>query len=179
MTIVLLDVDGVLADFVGGVLASVEEPPAYDKVNDYDLSKVLNPNQYHDFLQFSSYAGWCKKLKWYDGAKDFVTNLDLAGCEVHAVTTAWEKSHHWHRERLEWLAPRIPWDRVTFTTQKRLVRGDFLVEDSARNLQKWAAAHPNGTPILLDRPWNQGDFAFDHFRVDNLESAFSVIKDLT
>ncbi len=158
--IILLDVDGVLADFIGGICRLVNDCQSRGNpkispsdINQHDFMSVLNREQLSIVETWAHQDGFCSDLDWYPAAKVLVRCLQDVG-EVYAVTTPWE-CPTWYEERVEWLSRYIPKNRVIFTHSKELVRGDVLIEDSAVNLDKWIDSNDGRAAVLFDRPWNQ------------------------
>lgn len=83
-----------------------------------------------------------------------------------------------HAQKLEWLECNAPWfnrDKVIFARYKHLVRGDFLIEDSADNVRAWLAADCMGQAILIDQPWNRNATDLNHRREASLATAAAKI----
>lgn len=157
--IILSDVDGVLADFIGGVCYGLQRKgfsyTAHD-VRSWDLKHTFSDEALACFNEFGNQKGFCKSLRWYRGGKKFLRELE-ALAEVHAVTAPLSTNTHWMSERAAWLRPTIPVERVHFTAgkYKHMVRGDILIEDHPTTAAQWCKANPKGIAILMDRPWNQ------------------------
>lgn len=179
--IVLVDVDGVLCDFVGGVCESWNDYYSDDLVltpehfHDLDMSKSLSPNEFRRLEWLIHREGWCSRLQWYPGAQLFLSNLKAGGFDVYAVTAhSWSQTETWCHERLEWLKPCIPPEKVIFANAKGLVKGDYLVEDSTKNLREWCYGNIFGTPILIGQPWNRTEW--ERWGNNNLTDALEMIQ---
>ena len=46
-------------------------------------------------------------------------------------------------------------ERIISTAHKEWITGDYLVEDSMPNAERWIAMNPGGRVLLLDRPYNR------------------------
>lgn len=152
---VLLDVDGVLADFVSGYLALLAEhtgivrAPADVTSFDIAASLGLSPEQaarmkraIDDAPHFARHLAVCP------GAQEGVARLRKVA-EVYVVTSPWNTNRTWTYDREQWLAEHfgIPHRRVVHTSAKHLVRGDVLVDDKTSTLREWQAAHRAGLAV--------------------------------
>ncbi len=172
--VILVDVDGVLANFVGGVLQTLKLfgfKKTVDQITDLDLSKCLSKAEFTALESVIHKPGWCTTLEWYPLAKVFLEVLKDIG-EVYAVTAPFQ-AHTWCGERLDWLSHYIPKERVIFTSAKHLIEGDFLIEDSPGNLINWQ--RPKRTGVLINRPWNQ--HGWDRARVQTFVDAVIFIQE--
>jgi 5'(3')-deoxyribonucleotidase len=159
VTRVLLDVDGPLADFAGGLVGALRRrgfrgSPA--DIRHWCLRTSLSDEAHAEVDTILSTPGFVRSLSWMPGARWFVRELRRLGCDVACVTSPWP-SRSWIPERLEWLSPLFSLDDVLFvrSARKPMIRGDVLVEDHPGTAAAWLEAHPEGTAILVDRPWNQ------------------------
>ena len=158
--IILLDVDGVLADFVGCARTWVNECHGVyfndEQVTDYNLMTSFGlPGGWPSFIGWLSKRRACLDIDPYDGAEEFVDDLRKLG-RVVAVTTPFVGVSHWEADRRTWLEENFGFDQkdLVFCKDKSLVCGDVLIEDKPENCVAWNAAH-NGLTILFDRPWNR------------------------
>lgn len=155
---ILLDCDGILADFVGATLDYLNMGPVVkgymltpDQVDGCDIAKSLGLDDFDSGRLYSHWrsAGFASALKPYYGAKDFVRELRKRG-DVVVVTTPLKDSLTWCWERTAWLSRHYGLTDVVFTRDKSLVSGDVLIDDHPTQLQNFP-----GRRILLDRPWNR------------------------
>lgn len=159
---VLLDVDGVLADFLEAARRVTGLPL---EGQEYDVFKPLTVVQRVAAWEKIVQPGVVSGMQPMPGALAAVQALE-GMADVHVVTTApdvavFPFAIHWHRERLEWLHRvfGIEADRVTFTKQKHLVRGDVFIDDRPQNVRRWARANPEKRAILFGAPYNVGGLA--------------------
>lgn len=143
--LVLLDVDGVLCDFVGSLLEAIN---AYtnmefqrEDITGWDVAESLRiPKKTLNevYKRSISLPGWCKRLQPYPGAVDGFRRLKEVA-EVHIVTTPFASSDFWLQERVEWLHThfKVKPEEITFTSRKELVKGDYLVDDKVETCVKW------------------------------------------
>ena len=156
--LVLLDVDGVLADFIGGVLewfwtcTGVVIPR--EAITSWDITSTLEkywPGQrdqcktfYHDEVQ---QPGFCFNLSVLHGAVAGVSQLREVA-DVHIVTSPWDSSRHWTYERNKWLQKhfKLPPSAVTHTHRKTLLGGEgvILVDDKPSTIQEYNTQYGSG-----------------------------------
>jgi 5'(3')-deoxyribonucleotidase len=186
MTVILSDVDGVCCDFVGGLckeLAHRGFVKTADDVKHWELAESFTPDELRASLEIMASPGFCHGLAWYDGARDFVHELEQLG-DVHAVTAPFRNGTSWMHERLAWLSGVVAGDRVHFVSgkYKHMMRGDALIEDHPKNAHDWLEANPDGIAILIDRPWNSpaAKEFWPHlrmFRVRSFDEALQALKE--
>lgn len=160
---ILLDCDGVLADFVGGFLKTLRDidgvPRAHEDVTQYTIEEALDltPETTASVHAQISQRGWCLGLQPIIGAREGVKALREAGHDLVVVTAPWPKHETWHWERLRWLEELgFEEESVVFTWRKELVGGDLLLEDNPKILNRWMQSHANQrTGILFDQPYNR------------------------
>lgn len=184
--IILTDIDGVFADFVGGLCVELsargfQKTP--DEIKHWDLAASFTPEELRASHEIMASPGFCHGLEWYEGARSFVQGLNLLG-QVHALTAPFRDGASWMHERLGWLSGVVASDRVHFVSgkYKHLVRGDVLIEDHPRNAFDWLEAHPDGIAVLIDRPWNSPEAKefWPHarmFRVRSFAEALQTLKE--
>jgi 5'(3')-deoxyribonucleotidase len=162
---VLLDVDGILADFVGAALLALraESGLVYSRDDIYtwevfDSLPAAAQEHKHQVYELLKGRLGCFSMRPYDGAKEGVRRLqELA--EVVIVTSPFPDSDFWMSEREKWLKSHfgITRERIIHTCSKHHVKGDFLVDDKTSHVLKWAECHPQGRALLWDMTYNKGD----------------------
>lgn len=161
--VILLDVDGVLADFVGDFLRVANrisgESYAPEDVKEWDLS-VLYPEVFRkQIFEAMNEEGFCRYLPKLPGSEEAVKMLRELG-KVYAVTAPWVSSKTWCWERTNWLMRHFDFaaEDVLHVTKKHLIQGDVLIDDRDVNVAKWLLANP-GIGILWDAPYNRASKA--------------------
>ena len=176
-TLVCLDCDGPLAEFVNGFLDLIEEEtgerfgPAV--VTEWEiaespfflkLAKELDrdPVQLADAIwKRANRIGFCSSLQPVEGAQDAVDNLRrLRDVEVEVVTSPLLSSPTWMAERHEWLRRHFGFkkDQVHLVAKKHRVPGDFLVDDKPSHVGSWSDRSKDagfaGNGLLWSAPYN-------------------------
>lgn len=159
--VILLDVDGVIANFIDGALPIAErltrQKHHHDDIDQWHMEKALGltEDQTHAFYAEIASEGHCIKLPVYEGAIDGVKALrEIA--DVHPVTAPFA-STYWVGERETWLLNHFGFHHhdVVHTNAKHLIRGDILIEDKPETIVKWCQHHPTGRGILIARNYNK------------------------
>jgi 5'(3')-deoxyribonucleotidase len=170
---ILLDVDGVLADFqshyLGAIYAETGMVCDAASIDRWDIHEtdVFIAAAKHIGIELSALRkrvdahvvkpDFCATIAVQQGAVEAVTRLQELG-DVFVVTSPWDSSPTWMHERHHWVHRHfgIPRHHVIHTGRKHLIRGDIFVDDKLSHVEEWSAAWPNGLPILFDMPHNRG-----------------------
>lgn len=97
---------------------------------------------------------------------EYLRQLQADGHSLHVITDRSFGCHPGisHAATAKWLSDwDFPYDTLTFSRDKTVVRTDFMVDDK---LQNYDDLEQSGCiPVLYDRPWNSDDslIAYDHF----------------
>lgn len=186
--VVLLDVDGVVADLVSPTVQHLNDlidPKAatftVDDVTEWDIAKALATGEFADYYhRFDEMVQWILDsqcfvacLPLYDGAIKCVERM-AAVADVYFVTAGRPQSKYWHYERLLWAERHFGglYKDVIFAQHKHLVHGDFFLDDKASNIRGW---RKNGSGRLLKRPWNREET--DVLTMQSLEEFAVLVED--
>jgi len=155
--IILTDVDGVLADFIGELCRCALPNHKPEHFTKWKLEENLGKIDMLYAEQAIRSVGFCEGLKMYPGAKAFLAKLRKKGTVI--ALTACTPTRHWPGERIEWCVKRgFGRNEISLTPGplKHIVYGDYLIEDRLDTAIQWQDNNPYGQAILIDRPWNQG-----------------------
>lgn len=182
---ILLDVDGVLADFVGGYLDLVSEVTGrrYEH-KDADQWLVadaikLSEKEKRDVEFLIGRQGFCQNLRITPGAREGVKALrevtDIVFC-----TSPWHSSRFWHYERQRWLEQHFHCNidkELVFTGNKAVIKGTALVDDRMATLEVWKAENPDGLAVL----WGNHHNVHDQWvpKISNWSELLDRVKFLT
>lgn len=157
---ILLDCDGVLADFCTACFDLIEahtgDRHTHEEVTHWDLFTVVGKAHLKPLMkETAAKSGWCLGFPMYAGAQGFVQRLQELG-EVVIVTSPMT-TPYWAYERTVWLEQHfgIPKGRIVHTEGKHYVRGDVLIDDADENCFKWHAEYPDALTLLWDAPYNR------------------------
>lgn len=166
---VLLDCDGVLADFIGAWIDLVADAIGvrltHDEVDDWHFFSVLEKRgidykHLKDLEGLKDHVwsktkekGFCQQLRIFEGAQKAVAALQEVS-ELYIVTSP-NDSEFWMYERTHWLMEHfnVPYRRIGYLYDKFLVEGDYLIDDRVDNVFNWTA-HQNGLGILFANSGN-------------------------
>lgn len=160
MRTVLLDVDGVSADFVQhtlNTLVRLRGPRlSPENILTWDIFSSLPPSCEDALLAEWHRAGWCATMPLYAGAREGIARLNTVARVVY-VTTPMHDAPHWMWERDQWLRNHLNASGrdIIFAAAKHLVMGDVFVDDKVSNVLEWHQHHPEGVAILWERPYNR------------------------
>jgi hypothetical protein len=140
---ILLDCDGVLADFVGAVRKVAPSTP--DPLLSYDF-----PIPWGEVAK----EGFCASIEPLPGAKDFVDELFRQGHSIVCVTSPPWSSRTWAHERAVWLREnmgiRMGLVMHVPACLKHRVTGDVIIEDNERVIEQWQDSNPTGMTFLFN-----------------------------
>lgn len=180
--VLLLDCDGVLADFHTSMLPVIERVTG----NKHTLEELNTSWEIFDSLPYDKetvahcydqarLAGFCAMLGVYPGARAGIAALKEFGVELYIVTTPME-SRFWVIEREQWLKRHfdIPREQVLQVHAKELVQGHVFVDDKAANVRAWQRENPDGVALLWNTQYN-GREGKDLIRINNWVTLFRIV----
>ena len=166
---VLIDVDGITANFCGGLCdyfkdrfdIDVDQSKIFGDVR--DEAKGLWDDECEDFVKSEGFA---RTLKPYPGSVEAIRDI-IEEYDVVFVTSPYGGSHTWCWDRFMWLRDhfQISRDDIIFARDKRFVSGITLIDDRYENVIDWSYFHKKPA-ILMERPWNLKDREGDLVEVD-------------
>jgi 5'-nucleotidase len=169
---VLIDMDEVIADPMGEMIAWYKKE--YDLGVDYHSmlggSWIKGfPAHHQGMIRERLYSpGFFRHLPVMAGAVDTLREMNLR-YEVFIVSAATEFPNSL-KDKLEWLLEQFPfltWKQLTLCGDKRLVFGDYMIDDHVRNLQ-----HFKGKPYLFTSAHNLDIKGYD--RINNWREASAL-----
>jgi 5'(3')-deoxyribonucleotidase len=157
--IVLMDMDGVLVDFVGGICrAHGREWPYHDRKNlgEYDTAKVIGMAPEKFWRPCNRQEFW-EQLEWTEDGTEILDAAEkLLGPENVYLLTSPTISAGAYAGKFAWVEQNLPHykRRLLMGACKHLcaLEGTVLVDDSDKNVEDFRRA--GGEAILVPRPWN-------------------------
>lgn len=178
--IVLLDIDSTLNNFQEHFLNvfSQKYPDLYSKLPEsashYDALK-LNRDFSMKILQED---GFNEKMVPLEGAPEAVEELDRRGYLIYFCTALVTDHSNTMRDRVEWIGKWFgeKWmERVIFTKDKTMVRGDFLIDDSPFKTR--GNLNPTWKLIVFDVSYNREDECYGRiFGWKNTKPLFDLLE---
>ncbi len=195
--ILAVDIDGVLADWFGGLLLYAEHhyerefhPACLDNhhisaVKAYGLSKTEEEELKAGFIESGGY----KTLNSL-GGEATLCRAKASGYKVLLITSRPEKRHRRaYGDTIEWLhSHKMAYDLIFFGANKTDVVAEeiypgsitYMVEDRLDNAVAIAKHYPETTVILINRPYNtnsSGDERYSNIiRVDTWDEIDQIIN---
>lgn len=155
---ILLDMDGVLVDFIGGACDIHNKNNPYTNKHNYGKHRIdkLLGLELDDFWKPLDHGFWAE-LKWMeDGVKIISLIEHKFGDENITLLTSPSECPGAASGKMEWVQQRLPdySRRVMIGAQKHLCANanSILIDDCAENCHKFRIA--GGHAILVPRPWN-------------------------
>ena len=169
MGTILLDVDGVCADFTGMVrriVASIGGTMP-DPVTEWDFIKALPRDVRYAVEDALEGDGPWMDMEPIPGALDAVKAFRNAGHRVVFVTSPWASCTDWAYIRTGWLRRNMGagMQDVVIASAKELVRGDVFVDDKPENVLGWMKQNPRRAVMLWDAPYNQQQGVLEYARM--------------
>ena len=171
---VALDVDGVSANFIQGVLDILLERHQvlvhHDQIRTWSIFDCIPRGlEFEKTVRMEIHRpGFCYGLHVYEGAREGVQAL-MEIADVAFVTAQYHDDYGvhetWTAERTRWIQDKLGVKdidkRICFTSMKRRFRADILVDDHPGHVRDWANDHDErGVAVLWDHPTNRG--VLDH-----------------
>ena len=161
---ILVDMDGVIADFDGEFLKRwrerhpekffipMEERTVFYVKDQYPeelkplvMEILLEPTFFRDMMPI-------------DGAKEALLEMDAMGLEVFVCTSPFSTYQNCVREKYEWAENTLGsnWvNRIILTKDKTLIKGDLLIDDKPQITG--VESVPSWEHVIYDRPYNRGE----------------------
>lgn len=158
--VTILDCDGVLSDFVAGMLPLVQEVTGkrftHTDVTKFNFVEALGLTKAEGAAVkklIGSRRGFAASLPPYPQARQGVRRLRELG-DVYCVTTPWDTNPWWRAERDSWLALHFGIDRVEHATDKSSYDGDLFVDDHSSHVRDWLSKRADRTAVFWRTPHN-------------------------
>jgi 5'(3')-deoxyribonucleotidase len=170
---VIIDVDGVLRDFIGSLIrVYLREYPGH-KV------KPVNSRKLEDFFPIKEkiYPFMDETFAWEILAEAYPYSETIEALEgwekEFKIIIATTQPPFGRSPTFYWLGKhRVPCDEIHVTSEKHLLSGVALLDDFVDNLEKFAAT--GRLAVCMDRPWNR------HWkgpRVKTVDDFFAIVSE--
>lgn len=144
-TRLLIDCDGVLADFMGAVLPLIErllgrpfDPTTELTTWDLFEAPAILPIA-HELRACIDAPGFCLDFALLPGGAEGLARVRELTDDVVCVTSPWSTSRTWAHDRTEWLISKLDFtrDKIDHSRGKYRIDGDVFVDDHANNVVTW------------------------------------------
>ena len=153
MSKILIDVDGVVADFKAAVLDELQLEDTHPE--DWDFIDKLKPEDKEEADALLEDLEFWGGLPLVDGAKKAIRYLRAFGHEIVWVTSPWSSCIGWETARRSWIKKNFGSDDVVVTSSKHHIDGDVFIDDKPENVEAWKKAHPNKKAFIYDQTYNR------------------------
>lgn len=161
--LILVDQDGVLADFERGVRDACKKIPRLkgsiieykDRVN-FSIAKDYPEHLRDEVVSIYHQPGFFRNLKMIDGAHKALFDILEAGHEVRICTTPLTNYRNCVLEKFEWVEEHLGFDftkRIILMKDKTVAMGDYLVDD--RPVINGHFRRPFWKHVVFDCPYNK------------------------
>lgn len=153
---IILDVDGVCADFIGAVLDTVGNPFPRDAIKRWNFFDMLDPDVKRVLFSRMRDPLWWAQLDPVPGAMAGVRRLRGAGYHIVFATVPWRECSSWANARLEWLYhyfSDIPYNAM-LGERKDLLRCRAIIDDKAETIDRCIAAGNADTCYIYPASYN-------------------------
>lgn len=178
---VLVDCDGVLADFMSSALRIInrelDSDHMLDDVTEFDFAKALGLSA-EDAARVRRAIGneprLAAGLGVLAGATDGMRALRSVA-DVYIVTSSWDSNETWEFDRKAWLRHHfnIRHHEIAFTAAKHICAGDVFVDDKTETLVTWQAEYPSGVAVQWKTPHNRRD-EWDGWRTSSWDDVIAI-----
>ncbi len=154
----ILDIDGVLRDFVAKAFEIYTrdfDPDSKLKIDDikgFDLKPyfIKLPYSIETFCKTYDEELYFESMPYEDNVQEIVQQLQEKYF-IHIVTHQFKGSEI---QTLRWLEKyNIPYDAISFSKDKTLIEGYLIVDDGAHNLDDFLKLDRKA--VCISRPWNE------------------------
>ncbi len=161
---ILVDVDGVVGDWVGAVLDYINNKNGTSFVNEdvWDDLRISHAEYFTpDVDAYIRSPGFCNKIKVIPGSQEAIEGLRAAGQTIMFLTSPYDNASTWCHDRFAWIKKHfdLPRHNVIYAKDKRYVNGRTLIDDHQQNCYDWAEYQRRygscHVPICVAQPWNQ------------------------
>lgn len=152
---ILLDVDGVCADFTAEILHRVGSNLTLEDITQWDLFELMGADKKKRAMNVLKEQYFWRYLPVIDGAQAGYAALVAAGHEVCFATSPWVSCREWGHARREWLKEHfiISNEQLIIVNDKSWLSGDVMIDDKPENLTAWQSLN-TGLAMLYDAPYN-------------------------
>lgn len=158
---ILVDQDGVLANYVRGHLEAIRrEFPELAMIDESEISEFDTdahfPKAYRSRIEaLSLRKGFFLGLQPIEGAIDAMKDMLASGHDVRICTAPKKIFDHCVAEKFAWVKYHLgqKWtERIILTRDKTLVHGDYLIDDKPSITGVYS---PSWEHVFYDQPYNR------------------------
>jgi 5'-nucleotidase len=166
----IIDMDGVMSD-VYNQLARLEKRDSGTDINMNDLIGITELEAFPNCKIHVHESGFFRTAPVMDGSQEAVKYLNNK-YELYIVSAGMEFPNGL-REKYDWLGehfPFITWEQIVLCGSKRVISGDIMIDDYAKNL-----THFPGEKLMFTQPHNQLTEYPDFKRVNSWQEILNIL----
>lgn len=157
---ILVDLDGVVADFEAGVLAIWHDRHPEKELfaprtrPHFHIGEGLDPSDQQEVKEICQSKGFFRNLPVIEGAQEALKTMTQQH-DVYILTSAGVTLPMAASEKYQWVTERLgaTWlSRLIITPAKHMVKGDILIDDKP---QVRGETHAEWEHVLYDWPYNR------------------------
>lgn len=175
--LILIDMDGVIADFVSPALEMHRHPELQEQwpAGHWDICSLLEISE-ERFWRDIGHLFWAD-IDSYPWADNLIHAVESTGCEW-AICSTPARDHSSSSGKVEWMQKQFGKDFRNYhlTPRKHHLAKPttLLIDDNDGNVERFRAA--GGEAILFPQPWNsEHDYAGD--KITYLKRALQMVVD--
>lgn len=163
--LILLDIDGVLGDWVTSIINSLKLPITHDDVDLWDIHRKFGISD-DDMWAVTEQPGWWEEIEPYSWANELIDYCKSRGDVLYCTSPGAHSNGA--SEKINWLRKHkfmgARKNDYVITKHKYLLAnsGALLIDDSPKNYHKYQ--ENGGKAVLFPQPWNDNR-AIAGFRV--------------
>lgn len=165
--VALLDVDGVLAEFIDPLLYYMNTDLKKEDITKWDFFSIMTPKQRSDASAILHSSIFWRTQPVIPGAIEGVQKIKDADYEVVYTTKPWVRFDKWGHIRRKWLEEHFgahP-DEVMIGHRKDLLMGDIFIDDNPEHATAFRNRQHHNV-FLFDAPYNQNVDGFcNNYRI--------------
>ena len=159
-----LDVDGVVADFVGTLLKDINHISPHNLSN-LDIKHFKMLDKEHSVLtqiqidyakELLNTPGYGQTFSLIENAQKSYAKIQARGHQIRWLTSSWSSNPTWEYDRRIWLKNHFDTHKhdICFYHKKWELGGDVFIDDKPENVWLWQEQNPSGLGCLFYQPWN-------------------------
>lgn len=155
----VVDVDGVCADFVGGLERAINYKLSDEEISQWDFIKHLTPELRSATYRKLAHPDFWRRLEVIKGAKEGIKYLEGLGYQILWATSPWSSCASWEEARENWLDDHFNMHAHGHIyipgSDKSQIKGAFIIDDKPENVAGWMDHHPGKPGFIYDAPYNR------------------------
>lgn len=172
-TIILLDMDGVIANFMGGV--SEVFGINVENYHSWNVNEFLGISEKKFWNEIHRQPFFWMNLEKYEWADYLVQLCEKKADEVYICTSP-AMDGKCYSEKYEWICDNYPQfkNKIILTNNKQLLANDktILIDDSSKNCKQFY--QNDGKYIMFPQPWNPNN-TYIHTRMQYIKQQLNIL----